>query len=193
MGKLQTGRFERLSARTYSIKGPGALVDLDETVLGVLQLERQAGMESHWIQGWETFGIKRGVGAVAANFQWFLLHNPAGSERIAVMDWYQGYDPDFLVVFMTRGVPPGFALHGVGEPLDTRIPTSRQPALTFNAFTTNIGSFGTEVGVSRTAEQVRFPVVLGEDGSIAWRTGAANQELEMAVRWAERDSEPFER
>ena len=46
MGKLQTSRFERLGARTYSIKGPGALVDLDEPVLGVIQLERQGGMES---------------------------------------------------------------------------------------------------------------------------------------------------
>ena len=55
MGKLQTGRFERLGARTYSIKGPGAMVDLDETVLGVLLLERQGGMESHMIQAWDTF------------------------------------------------------------------------------------------------------------------------------------------
>lgn len=192
MGKLQTGRFERLSARTYSIKGPGALVDLDETVLGVLQLERQAGMEAHWIQGWETFGLAPNALPSAGNYNWFLLHNPAGSERIAVFDWYQRDTGGLMKVFITRGIPPGFAASAVGDPLDTRIPVARQPACTFHHFASNIFSFGTEVGVSQDTSQQPFPAVLGEDGSIAFRTGGVNEFIELSVRWAERDAQPFE-
>ena len=193
MGKLQTGRFERLSARTYSIKGPGALVDLDETVLGVIQLERQAGMEAHWIQGWETFGSFRGLGSGGASvYNWMLLANPPGSGRICVFDWYQRSDASRMEVFVTRGIPPGFVVTAIGDPLDTRIPTARQPACTFHDFQTNIGSFGTQVGVSANSDKQHFPVVLAEDGSIAFRTGAVNEGLELSVRWAEREAQPFE-
>jgi len=192
VGKLQIGRFERLSARTYSIKGPGALVDLDETVLGVLQLERQAGMESHLIQGWETFGLVRGRGASVGNYIWFLLHNPAGSGRIAVFDSYQRDRATSMVVAMTRGIPPGFALATTGEPLDSRISPARQPALTFHDFLTNISVFGSQVAFSSTADRQHFPIVLGEDGSVAFRTSAVNEALDMSLRWSERPAEPFE-
>jgi len=192
VGKLQTGRFERLSARTYSIKGPGALVDLDETVLGVLQLERQAGMEAHFIQGWETFGLVRGRGASVGNYIWYLLHNPIGSGRIAVFDLYQRNNASLVIVAMTRGIPPGFAVANIGEPLDSRIPTSRQPALTFHDFLTNIASFGSQVAISATTDQQHFPIVLGEDGSCAFRTSGVNEAFDLSLRWAERDAEPFE-
>ena len=194
MGKLQTGRFERLAARTYSIKGPGALVDLDETVLGVLLLERQAGMEAHWIQAWETFGVFSALGAPGAGLRrWYLLHNPTGSGRLAVFDWYQRSLALRTEIFVTRGIPPGFVAAGVGDPLDTRIPTSRQPACTFLAQATNIGSFGTQVGTSASTEKQRFTTVLGEDGSIGFRTHLTNEGFDLSLRWAERDSQPFER
>jgi len=194
VGKLQTGRFERLSARTYSIKGPGALVDLDETVLGVLQLERQAGMEAHYIQGWETFGLYNAVGAAGAGFyRYYLLHNPSGSGRLCVFDWYQRASASRMEVFITRGIPPGFAAAAVGDPLDTRMSTARQPACTFFVLGSLTVSFGTQVGVSSSVEKQLCTTVLGEDGSIVFRTHAANEAFDLSVRWAERDSAPFER
>jgi len=194
VGKLQTGRFERLSARTYSIKGPGALVDLDETVLGVLQLERQAGMEAHWIQGWETFGVFSHWGAPGVGLRrWFLLSNPPGSNRLAVIDWYQRSSDLRMEVYMTRGIPPAFVADAVGDPLDTRIPNSRQPACNFFALSSNIASFGTQVSSSSSVEKQRFRTVLGEDGSIAFRTYLTNEEFALSLRWGERESQPFER
>ena len=194
MGKLQVGRFERLGARTYSIKGPGALVDLDETVLGVLQLERQAGMESHFIQGWETFGVFRGLGTGGAGvYNWMCLANPIGSGRICVFDSYQREVATRMDVFITRGIPPGFGVAAVGDPLDSRMSTARQPACTFQNFVTNIGSFGTAVSVSASTEPQRYQVVLAEDGTICFRTGAHNEGLELALRWAEREAQPFEK
>jgi len=192
VGKLQIGRFERLSARTYSIKGPGALVDLDETVLGVLQLERQAGMESHFIQGWETFGLYQGLGASVGNYNWMCLANPVGSNRLAVFDFFQRIDAQRLDVFITRGIPPGFAVAAVGDPLDTRIPNARQPACTFQTFQTNIVSFGTQIGSSADAGRQNMQLVLGEDGTICFRTGGSNEVLGLAISWAEREAQPFE-
>jgi len=192
VGKIQTGRFERLSARTYSIKGPGALVDLDETVLGVLQLERQAGMEAHLIQEWETFGRRVDqVGAVGSN-SWVLLSNPINSGRLMVIDGWQRSDATALKTFMTRGVPPGFLASVVAEGLDSRIQTSREPAGRLFIQSTAIGSFGTEILKSATADWMDYPVVLSPDGSIAWRAQTENQTLTLSVRWAERDAAPFE-
>ena len=192
MGKLQTGRFERLAARTYSIKGPGAMVDLDEPVLGVLQLARQGGLESHFIQAWETFGVRQNFGASVGNYNWFCLANPVGSGTIAVIDWYQRSNATPLKVHMTRGIPPGFAATSASDPLDSRIPNARQSACLFMGFVTNIGSFGQEVSNSSSAEQQHYTTVLGEDGTIAWRGSVHNEAVDMSVRWGERVSAPFE-
>ena len=192
MGKLQTGRFERLAARTYSIKGPGALVDLDETVLGVLLLERQGGMESHYIQEWETFTATNAVGPTVANFDWTLLHNPPGSGSLVVVDWFQNCVSSQIYTYMTRGAPPPFAVAGVYDAVDTRIPAARQSSARYYAATTNIGNFGTQVAISATTEKQHFTAVLGEDGSIAWRPSAVNVGMQLTVRWAERNAAPFE-
>ena len=193
MGKLQTGRFERLAARTYSIKGPGALVDLDESVLGVLQLERQGGMESHYMQGWETFGAYRELGALGpANYTYYSLSNPVGSGRIAVFDWYQRNDATRIEVFTTIGILPGSAVAAVGDPLDSRIPRARQPAIVFNYVGTAAASFGTQVAMSASTEKQHFPVVLAEDGTLVFRSSAKDESFTISLRWAEREAQPFE-
>ena len=195
MGKIQTGRFERLSARTYSIKGPGALVDLDETVLGVLQLERQAGMEAHLMQEWETFGRGWNLSASAGNFSWLLISNPAASGRILVVDGFQRGGSNSTspsAMYMTRGVPPGFNAGPVGQGLDTRIPQGREPAGRLFTFSSNISSFGQFVKEAATPEWQDYQVVLGPDGSIAWRTDAHNQDLLLNIRFGEREAAPFE-
>jgi hypothetical protein len=195
VGKLQTGRFERLGARTYSIKGPGALVDLDETVLGVLQLERQAGMEAHLMQEWETFGQNMYSPNTAGRYSYVLLSNPVGSGRLIVLDaWQRGgaNTANSLSGYMTRGVPPGFVVQSPGVGLDTRITTSRQPAGQIFAEESLSSSYGTRVLEQATEAWVRYTVVLAPDGSFVWGGNAHNESVGVAVRWAERDAAPFE-
>jgi len=194
VGKLQTGRFERLAARTYSIKGPGALVDLDETVLGVLQLERQAGMEAHLMQEWETFGVRDELASAGSDLCWFLLSNPVGSGRLIVLDgWQRGTNAALSTkIFISRGVPPGFVSGPLAAGLDTRMATSRESAGRIFHRHVNITSFGTLIGEQLTAEFQRFQVVLAPDGSILWTPGVVAQAMSISVRWAERDAAPFE-
>jgi len=192
VGKLQTGRFERLAARTYSIKGPGALVDLDETVLGVVQLERQAGMEAHLMQEWETFGrtVHSGAGG-AGTLSWVLLSNPVGSGRLMVVDGWR-CEPLITTVFITRGVPPGFTAAEIGEGLDTRIQTSREPSGRIFTQQTAIGSFGAAIMELNSHDWHDYPLVLAPDGSVCWRPNANNTPQSVSMRWAERDAAPFE-
>jgi len=192
VGILQTGRFERLSARTYGIKGPGALVDLDETVLGVVLLERQGGMESHLMQQWETFALLDGVGAVGAQYSWILINNPTTSKALVVVDSFQRSNANAMRVFRTQGVPPGFNPGSVGVGVDSRIAFSRQPSARVFLFQSNIASFGQVVMESSSADQIHYPVVLAPDGSLVFRTGVVNQSLNLGIRWAERRAEPFE-
>jgi len=193
MGKLQVSRFERLAARTYSIKGPGALVDLDETVLGVINLERQGGPESWLMQGWETFGVHQNLNASVGNYSWILISNPVGSGRIIVVDGWQRNSALGLGTWITRGVPPGFVNFGSGIGLDTRIPQLRESTADNFYFYTNIGSFGTELVESTTTNyQDNQPIILGPDGSLAWRSSVVNEQLNLGWRWAERDAQPFE-
>jgi len=192
VGKLQIGRFERLASRTYSIKGPGALVDLDETVLGVVLLERQGGMESHLIQGWETFCCRQSVGAVAAQFSWVLISNPVDSGTIVVLDNVLRDNSNMMEVMVTRGVPPGFVAGTVGVPLDTRMSVAQQPAGRVFRLNSAAGGFGSTIYQGATNELIEFPIVLGPDGSVAFRSGATNEALILATRWAERRAQPFE-
>lgn len=169
------------------------MVDLDETVLGVIQLERQGGMESHLIQYWDTFQVFDYFNATAAKYRWCMLSNPVGSNRIAVIDWWQnGFDSD-LHLFITRGIPPGFSPSSVGKGVDTRIPFSKQPACIFHSHLDATSSYGTLIGMVETDLQQDFKVVLGEDGSVLWRTGLVNEDMRLTIRWAERDAAPFEK
>jgi len=192
VGKLQTGRFERLAARTYSIKGPGALVDLDETVLGVILLERQGGMESHLIQDWRTYGTNLPEGAVVGQYAWVAIHNPAGSKQIVVLDRFARELSGAFRFYRSAGVPPGFSLVAQGEGLDTRIGTATLPAAQTFTRSTNISSFGTQVGSYSTNQVIEWPVVIAEDGTFLWRSGSVNETLILSVYWAEREAAPFE-
>lgn len=193
MGKLQTGRFERLSARTYSIKGPGALVDLDETVLGVIQLERQAGMESHLMQSWETFAVSSSTGPTAGKYSWLALANPAGSERIVVVDGWQRDIATAVTVFLSRGIIPGFTISGASEgPLDTRMSVSHCSAADFLWYHTATSSIGVSISQSSSTEFQNRNIVLGPDGLLLFRSSSVNELLHMSIRWAEREAAPFE-
>jgi len=192
VGKLQTGRFERLGARTYSIKGPGALVDLDETVLGVILLERQGGMESHLIQDWRTYGTSLAAGAVAAQYSWLAIHNPAGSNQLVVLDKWARATASAYRVYRSGGVPPGFALFGQGEGLDTRIGTATLPAAQTYRLNTNISSFGTQIASFSTNNVIEWPIVISEDGTVLFRSGAVSETMVVSLYWAEREAAPFE-
>jgi len=193
VGKLQTGRFERLAARTYSIKGPGALVDLDETVLGVVLLERQAGMESHLMQQWDTFGKASTIGASAVNYSWMALNNPIGSQRLLVVDsWQRREDASGTGVYMTRGVPPGFALLPVSTGLDSRITVGSQSAGNLLILHSAIASFGIHVEEVTTNGFQPTSYVLAPDGTLLWRSYLWNEAMVISVRWAERLAAPFE-
>lgn len=192
MGKLQTGRFERLAARTYSIKGPGALVDLDETVLGVVLLERQAGMESHLMQQWDTFGKANTVGASAGNYSWVALSNPIGSQRLLVVDSWQRRENAGTGVYMSRGIPPGFAALPVSTGLDSRITVGSQSAGNLLFLHSAITSFGIHVEEIYTNGFQPTSYVLAPDGTLLWRSGAVNAGMVISVRWAERLAAPFE-
>jgi len=170
------------------------MVDLDETVLGVIQLERQGGMESHMIQYWDTFQLFEWFTATAAGkYRWAMLSNPVGSNRIAVLDWWQSGFDRRIDLFITRGIPPGFSPAAGGKPVDTRIPSSKAPACSFYTFLDAGSTYGTQIGLVDTDLQQDFKVVLGEDGSLLWRTGLVNEDMRITVRWAERDAAPFEK
>jgi len=192
VGKLQTGRFERLGARTYSIKGPGALVDLDETVLGVLQLERQAGMESHLMQAWETFAVEGGTGPSTDKYSWVALSNPAGSGRIIVVDGWQRDNATAMHVFLSRGIVAGFSAADGEAPLDTRMSVSHASAANFLSYNTYSSSIGVSIATSASPEFQNRNIVLGPDGTLYFRGSAVTEVLTMSIRWAEREAAPFE-
>jgi hypothetical protein len=192
VGKLQTGRFERLGARTYSIKGPGALVDLDETVLGVLQLERQAGMESHLMQQWETFSTAETRAASVGSYSYIMLSNPAGSNRLLVLDGWMRNSSAMMRIMITSGAPPPFAATNLGQPIDTRMSSGKQPSGNMLVAHTNIAQFGGLIAEQADSAWNPYQVVLAPDGTIVFRSGAQNEELVLTVRWAEREAAPFE-
>jgi len=195
VGKIQTGRFERLGARTYSIKGPGALVDLDETVLGVVQLERQAGMEAHLMQDWRTFGCNHTLAAAATQHSWIHFGNPAGSDHLIVIDGFSGAGigtGTSILVFQSRGVPPAFALGNVPSELDTRMPSGGQSVANISGRNTSTAAYGNLVLEANTTDYIDYPMVLAPDGSILFRTAALNTSNTISIRYAERVAAPFE-
>lgn len=192
MGKLQTGRFERLAARSYSIKGPGALVDLDETVLGVLLLERQAGMEAHLMQQWSTFGARVTLGAVGGQYSWAGLNNPVGSGRIVVLDRWIRDTTTVTGLYISRGVAPGFIAPRTGEALDTRLAVAFESGAGVIEDNTATASFGNHVAQLNASAPIEYPIVLGEDGTVLMRSSAVNEGMTISFYWAERELQPFE-
>ena len=59
--------YEHFGARHLGVKGPGALTNLEEGVMGTLPLDLSSDPSYWYIQGFRTFGGYKVVSAAAAS------------------------------------------------------------------------------------------------------------------------------
>jgi hypothetical protein len=85
MNLIQTGRFNRLFQKLFSLKGGANVTEVGAEILPVMQL--RLGAEVRYLESWERFGFFQLVGAGGAGaFGQIQIRNPKGSNVIAVVE-----------------------------------------------------------------------------------------------------------
>mgnify|MGYP004453099639 CR=1 FL=1 len=70
MALIQRGMYEQYAARHLAVKGPGALTNLEEGVMGTLPLDLSSPPIYWFLQGFRTFGRTIQSTAAAGEFSW---------------------------------------------------------------------------------------------------------------------------
>ena len=129
MALINRPMYEAFGARHLGVKGPGALTNLEEGVMGTLPLDLSADPAYWFIQGFRTYATYQTQAAGAGNYSKIGIANPANSQHlIRILAWnpFVALAPATNVLFsvqrcartaITHSGTPGLAGYGT----DTRI------------------------------------------------------------------------
>ena len=80
MALIQRGMYEQFAARHLAVKGPGALTNLEEGVMGTLPMDLSSSPPYWFLQGFRTFSGNPTASAAAGRYAKVALHPPANKE-----------------------------------------------------------------------------------------------------------------
>ena len=196
MGRVQTGQFDNLIRRLYSIKGGGS--ELSETLgdlFPTLDLENLP-IELLLLRGWHTFARHATQIAVAAQATALQLLQPDGRTSIVVVDK--------IVINSELGgdISIGTNLGLFPVTISTRRTDTRNPVLDMSNAQiggTNNAGFGATggllnlaAGVDREFEVPHGLAVLGPGGAFSVVSSTVDSDLSVSFFGRERDAEPSE-
>jgi hypothetical protein len=194
---IQTGRFNRLFQKFFSIKGTANVTEVGAEILPVFAIPY--GVEHRYLEGWNRFGIARsqvgGAGTVAS----VRLRNPAGSNIVAVFERINAggalADTAALLIGASGAdlatiLAAPFRVDPRGQPNSSLIASANTAAgagpntILFGQIVPNA-----EVDFVNTHDQ-EIPLLPGDVLEI--RSGTNNQTIQVSFLWRERAMEESE-
>lgn len=192
---ISAAYLERKLRAITGVAGSNPLPDL-EALAGLLTLESD---RPEWLlAGGELYGWGREIqAAVAAQFSWVALVNPAGSGVLAVVEALQSIltistSVELFVNYDIVTSPlPGSLGGGTGRPRDTRaIGQNLACSTEFGASAAAVGDGpGWVVNAGIAAHYAGGPWVLGPGSALIARTVALNTAAACVWHWRERPLE----
>jgi hypothetical protein len=192
MALINRPMYEHFGARHLGVKGPGALTQLEEGVMGVLPLDMSSDPAYWFIQGIRTFGQDKYVaaGGAATHTKVGLSIEDTSAEILIKILMINIIYPN-ANVNLNRCVRTVFSSdpgeYGVGT--DTRIPEA-QPSegiiISSNDNTqpgSTIGSLDNVLNPSMDTNQV--PLIISPGESIYLFSETANTAMKVGFIWAE--------
>jgi hypothetical protein len=197
LNQIQTGRFNRLVQKLFSMKGSAQLTEVGAEILPIIPI--RVGVEVRVFESWERFAAAASQAAVGAQVTNFRLRNPKGSNVVAVLEkLYIASSIADGFVRIANGITADLGTSKANLPLDNRI---KRAAATLIATTTNNNAApGSVIGALSVAAGIGQDFILNEDQEITLLPGdgidvtttAVNTQLLVVPLWRERALEESE-
>jgi len=191
--RINVARFEQLASLVFQIKGPGSLTELEDAIFATFPIDASAPVEFLFPQRIYRFGAVFHTSAVGGQFPWNALVNPVGSNTIAVLEgWGISETAGTELLYISRGIVPGFTEVGTGEPLDGRLSPQTESACRTYRDNTATSGLGQQIreesriagGDLHRADQI----VLVPDTTVLIRGDTAGSALTTTFQWRERQA-----
>lgn len=195
MALIQRGMYEQFAARHLAVKGPGALTNIEEGVMGTLPLDLSSDPMYWHIQGIRTFSNFVGQAAGAGQYAKIGLSIEDAAEQVLVRIlgvWITvpATTSDIWIYRCARtdfSSDPG--IYGVGT--DTRIPEAQpSKAIILNASDaltpgTRIGAFSKAAAAADEYLPQELPLIISPTEAIYFRLGTAAAVMYATICWVE--------
>ena len=193
MALIQRGMYEQYAARHLAVKGPGALTNIEDGVMGVLPLDSSSPNEYWFIQGINTFSFHTTKNANAGNYSCIGLHVQASRPLLCIPHTLtENTTNAFKIGRCTTSQFTGMDPQQVGVGIDTRIASARD-SRTYVA-KTHIAAYPGQIVYKANGSndpidlKQMFPCVVSP-GEIIYVAGdVANTEVSCSWVWSEQDA-----
>ncbi len=199
MNLIQTGRFNRLFQKLFSIKGGANVTEVGAEILPVMNI--RIGAEVRYLEGWELFAIGTIASPIVAQTGAVQLRNPAGSGVIAVIEKVNFSSQSAQRITFSQsfgGLTADLANLTTPRQLDprTRANSSLQGSNGNNVADLTAGMFNYPIPANPIPielvnfEDQEWPLLPGQAFRILANT--VNTDLTVNIRWRERALEESE-
>jgi len=192
MALINRPMYEQFGARHLGVKGPGALTQLEEGVMGTLPLDMSADPAYWYIQGIRVFGARKYVAAGGAGTYTKIglgLENLNADVIVKVLRWdiVSGGDNIFFYRVARTDIALDPSTYGTGW--DTRIPINQQSQAVVVGATTSANP-GTIIGNFRPDQQPFLttnilPMIITPGNVIYTRDDDTATAVIHSIVWAE--------
>ena len=192
MALINRPMYEHFGARHLGVKGPGALTQLEEGVMGVLPLDMSSDPTYWYIQGIRVFSAAKYVAAGGATNYGKIglsIEDTSAEVLIKILSWVLVYP---TVNFnMQRCIRTAFnsdaGTYGVGT--DTRIPEA-QPSEGVIIRSNDTAVPGTEFGsydeiLNPTLTTHQVPIIISPGQAVYMIAETPNTAFKTCITWAE--------
>ena len=184
--------YEHFGARHLGVKGPGALTNLEEGVMGTLPLDLSSDPSYWYIQGFRPFGGYKVVSAAAASYGMVGLSVESSNAeffcRILGAHIIESTSGDVNIKRCARGdfsTDPGV----IGYSLDTRVPQTQESQATI---LNNADSAQPGVSLGRVARETMaqpwifdMPLIVSPGQVIYFADVNQNTDFGISITWVE--------
>jgi hypothetical protein len=198
--QIQTGRFNRLIQKLFSIKGAASLTEIGAEIIPSLNID--LGVEARYLQSWERFAGLLTVAAVSTKFGVVQLRNPLGSNVVAVIEqatFTNISDTPLIQILTSTNTDLTTVVALTNTALDGR--TRQNPSLIYStendfvAALTGTVAWAGSTGAANTVDAIidenqEIPIL--PNTVVKFAANTANVAVRVAVKWRERTLEESE-
>ena len=192
MANINRPMYEHFGARHLGVKGPGAMTQLEEGVMGTIDLDIMSDPAYWYIQGIRMFGKQKAVSAGGAGTYGkvgLAIEDTAAQVIIKLLriDLPRDYTDIWMSRVKRTDFSSGPGVYGTG--LDTRIPEA-QPSDGVLISASDAAIPGTTIGFYHQdftpfMATGNLPLVISPGQAIYIGNNTANADLEVTFWWAE--------
>jgi hypothetical protein len=192
MPQIQRTLYENLASRHLAVKGTGAMVDIDETVLGVLPLEQAGPTALYQLQGIHLQGRYWEANADVGEYPWTALWLEPDSDVIATILTFHVESSTDVNMYMAQnftltGSPYSFSDSGSGYSLDTRGGRGQVKCLNRSHSDSSLGQKIARIeGIDTPIDlQSTFPIVITPGSGVMWNVPSTGVGMNFSAAWTE--------